>query len=190
MLLLASTSVYRRELLARLRLDFQVFSPRVDETPLPGEPPEQTALRLAEAKARAGATAFPRALVIGSDQVAELDGQRLEKPGSHAIAIQQLTLLSGRSAVFHTAVALLNAQTGTLRKQLVPTRVVFRSLSSRQIDAYLRSEQPYDCAGSAKSEGLGIALIQAIEATDPTALIGLPLIALTDMLAAEGVEVV
>jgi septum formation protein len=190
MLLLASTSVYRRELLARLRLPFEVFSPMVDETPLAGEAPESTALRLAENKAKAGANALPGALVIGSDQVAEVDGERLDKPGGHARAVQQLTLLSGRSAIFHTAVALLNTKTGAVQKRLVPTRVYFRSLNSRQIEAYLRSEQPYDCAGSAKSEGLGIALIRSIEGPDPTALIGLPLIALTDMLAAEGVDIV
>ena len=190
MLLLASTSVYRRELLVRLGLPFEVFSPMVDETPLPAEAPQSTALRLAEAKARAGASALPGALVIGSDQVAEVDGERLDKPGEHARAVQQLTLLSGRSAMFHTAVALLNTQTGAIRKQLVPTRVYFRSLNSRQIEAYLRRERPYDCAGSAKSEGLGIALIRSIEGSDPTALIGLPLIALTEMLSAEGVNIV
>ena len=190
MLLLASTSVYRRELLARLGLPFEVFSPMVDETPLLAEAPQTTALRLAEAKARAGASALPGALVIGSDQVAEVDGERLDKPGEHARAVQQLTLLSGRWAMFHTAVVLLNTQTGAIRKQLVPTRVYFRPLNSRQIEAYLRRERPYDCAGSAKSEGLGIALIRSIEGSDPTALIGLPLIALTDMLSAEGVNIV
>ena len=190
MLLLASTSVYRRELLARLGLPFEVFSPMVDETPLLAEAPQSTALRLAEAKARAGASALPGALVIGSDQVAEVDGERLDKPGEHARAVQQLTLLSGRSAMFHTAVVLLNTQTGAIRKQLVPTRVHFRPLNSRQIEAYLRRERPYDCAGSAKSEGLGIALIRSIEGSDPTALIGLPLIALTEMLSAEGVNIV
>ena len=190
MLLLASTSVYRRELLARLGLPFEVFSPMVDETPLLAEAPQSTALRLAEAKARAGASALPGALVIGSDQVAEVDGERLDKPGEHSRAVQQLTLLSGRSAMFHTAVVLLNTQTGAIRKQLVPTRVYFRPLNSRQIEAYLRRERPYDCAGSAKSEGLGIALIRSIEGSDPTALIGLPLIALTEMLSAEGVNIV
>ena len=190
MLLLASTSVYRRELLARLGLPFEVFSPMVDETPLLAEAPQTTALRLAEAKARAGASALPGALVIGSDQVAEVDGERLDKPGEHARAVQQLTLLSGRWAMFHTAVVLLNTQTGAIRKQLVPTRVYFRPLNSRQIEAYLRRERPYDCAGSAKSEGLGIALIRSIEGSDPTALIGLPLIALTEMLSAEGVNIV
>jgi septum formation protein len=190
MLVLASTSPYRRELLARLQLGFEVMSPGVDERPLPGESPAATAVRLAEAKARAGAAAFPDALVIGSDQVAELDGERLEKPGTHAVAVQQLTLVSGRSAMFHTALALLNAGTGRLHTRVVPVRVTFRSLSPAQIEAYLRREQPYDCAGSAKSEGLGIALIRRIDAEDPSALIGLPLIALVDMLAEEGHPVV
>jgi len=190
MLVLASASVYRRELLGRLGLPFEVAAPNVDEAPLAGEPPEQTALRLAQAKARAVAMRFERALVIGSDQVAELDGVRLDKPGSHAPARRQLHLLSGRAAVFHTAVALLNTASGSLHTRLVPTRVRFRQLDTAQIDAYLLKEQPYDCAGSAKSEGLGIALIEAIQADDPTALIGLPLIALTDMLLAEGCKVV
>jgi septum formation protein len=190
MLVLASTSAYRRELLARLRLPFEVAAPQVDETPRPGEPPAQTALRLAQDKARAVASRFPQALVIGSDQVAELDGERLDKPGSHERARNQLTLLSGRAAVFHTAVALLNSTTGRMQARMVPTRVRFRQIGAAQIEAYLLKEQPYDCAGSAKSEGLGIALIEAIEGDDPTALIGLPLIALTDMLIAEGRPVV
>jgi septum formation protein len=190
MLVLASTSPYRRELLSRLQVDFQVMSPGVDESPLPGESPQATAVRLAEAKARAGATRYPDALVIGSDQVAELDGDRLEKPGVHAVAVQQLQRLSGRSAVFHTALALLNASTGRLHTRVVPSRVTFRPLTASQIDAYLQREPAYDCAGSAKSEGLGIALIRSIEGDDPTALIGLPLIALADMLASEGRPVV
>jgi septum formation protein len=190
MLVLASTSPYRRELLSRLQLAFAVMSPGVDEAPLPGETPPATALRLAQAKAQAGAAHFPDALVIGSDQVAELDGERLEKPGVHPVAVQQLERLSGRSAIFHTAVALLNAKTGRLQTRLVPTRVAFRALAASQIEAYLHREPAYDCAGSAKSEGLGIALIRSIEGDDPTALIGLPLIALTDMLAIEGCPVV
>lgn len=189
-LILASTSPYRRELLARLRLPLETFAPEVDEAPLPGEAPETTALRLAHAKASAGRVRHPSALIIGSDQVADLEGQRLEKPGSHARAAAQLALLSGRSATFHTAVALLNAGSGMLRTQLVPTRVRFRTLTPGEIERYLQKEQPYDCAGSAKSEGLGIALLRSIEGDDPTALIGLPLIALTDMLRAEGVEVI
>ena len=190
MLILASTSAYRRELLARLRLPFEVAVPHVDETPRAGEPPAQTAVRLAQQKARAVASRYPRALLIGSDQVAELDGERLEKPGSHQRARNQLQLLSGRAAVFHTAVALLNSSSGRIQVRLVPTRVRFRHLAPAQIESYLLKEQPYDCAGSAKSEGLGIALIEAIEGDDPTALIGLPLIALTDMLIAEGHAVV
>jgi septum formation protein len=190
MLVLASTSRYRRQLLERLHLAFEIAAPAVDEAPLPGEMPQATALRLAQTKARAVAGAFPDALIIGSDQVAEIDGERLDKPGSHERAVAQLRLLSGRTAHFHTAVALLNSATGTVHTRLVPTRVRFRELKDATIEAYLRREQPYDCAGSAKSEGLGIALLHAIEGDDPTALIGLPLIALTDLLQAEGVEVV
>jgi septum formation protein len=190
MLVLASTSAYRRELLARLRLPFEVAAPHIDETPRAGEPPAETAVRLAQQKAHAVASRYPRALLIGSDQVAELDGERLEKPGSHQRARNQLQLLSGRAAVFHTAVALLNSSSGRIQVRLVPTRVRFRHFAPAQIESYLLKEQPYDCAGSAKSEGLGIALIEAIEGDDPTALIGLPLIALTDMLIAEGHAVV
>jgi septum formation protein len=189
MLVLASTSPYRQELLARLGLAFTVCSPGVDEAPWPNETPADTALRLAQAKARAGVARYPEAIVIGSDQVAELDGYRLDKPGSHERAARQLQMLSGRRADFHTAVAVLDPATDRMQVQLVPTRVQFRALTPRQIDAYLRREQPFDCAGSAKSEGLGIALLRGIESTDPTALIGLPLIALTEMLQAAGVEV-
>jgi septum formation protein len=190
MLILASTSAYRRELLQRLRLDFAVASPGVDEAPHAGESPAATAVRLAQAKASAVRSAFPQGLIIGSDQVAEIDGERLDKPGTHERAAAQLRRLSGRAARFHTAVALLNAATGAMHSRLVVTRVAFRELSPAAIDSYLRKEQPYDCAGSAKSEGLGIALLRAIEGDDPTALIGLPLIALTELLAAEGVRVV
>lgn len=190
MLVLASTSAYRRELLARLQLEFQVMAPGVDEQPLAGEAPAAMALRLAEAKARAGAARFPAALVIGSDQVAVLGDRRLDKPGLHQAAAEQLQALSGRTATFHTAVALLNASTGRLQARLVPAHVTFRRLSGAQIEAYLQRERPYDCAGSAKSEGLGIALIERIESDDPTALIGLPLIALVDLLSAEGCQVV
>jgi septum formation protein len=189
MLVLASTSPYRRELLARLGLAFTVCSPGVDEAAWRDETPADTALRLAQAKARAGAARYPQAVVIGSDQVAELDGHPLDKPGSHERAARQLAMLSGRSADFHTAVALLNSATARMQVRVVPTRVQFRPLTSRQIDAYLHREQPFDCAGSAKSEGLGIALLERIESHDPTALIGLPLIALTEMLQAEGLEV-
>jgi septum formation protein len=189
-LVLASTSPYRRELLSRLGLPFRVLAPRVDETPGPGEAPEATALRLAAAKARAGAQDFPDALIIGSDQVAEIDGQRLDKPGTHARAAAQLALASGRTVVFNTALALLNVASGRMQTALVPTRVAFRALSASQIETYLQRERPFDCAGSAKSEGLGIALIRSIEGEDPTALVGLPLIALVDLLQQEGVAVV
>jgi len=190
MLVLASTSRYRRELLSRLHLPFSVAAPDVDEAPLSGENPEQTALRLAAAKAAAVAPAYPGALVIGSDQVAECEGVRLDKPGTHERAAAQLAMLSGRRAAFHTAVALLHADSGRVRTRLVSTVVSFRTLSTAQIESYLRREHPYDCAGSAKSEGLGIALIESMEATDPTALVGLPLIALVSMLHTEGVDVV
>jgi septum formation protein len=190
MLVLASTSVYRRQLLSRLQLQFEVAAPEVDETPHAGEAPQASALRLAQAKARAVAGRFPRALIIGSDQVAELHGVRLDKPGTQARAHAQLALLSGQAAVFHTALALLDAASGRMQTSVVPTRVRFRSLTDLQIDSYLSKEQPLDCAGSAKSEGLGIALLEAIEGDDPTALIGLPLIALTGMLLAEGCPVV
>ena len=188
MLVLASTSRYRRELLSRLRLQFTTFSPDVDEAPAPGETPAQTALRLAADKARAAVSAFPEALIIGSDQVAELDGVRLDKPGNRERAQAQLHHASGREVVFHTAVALLRASTGETRSAMVPTAVRFRSITAHQIDTYLDLEQPYDCAGSAKSEGLGITLLERIAGDDPTALIGLPLIALTSLLAQFGVH--
>jgi septum formation protein len=189
MLVLASTSVYRRELLQRLRLPFDTFAPRVDETPLSGEAPEATALRLARAKARAAVASYPAALIIGSDEVAELDGQRLDKPGGRARAQEQLQRASGREVVFHTAVTLLEARSGRMRDKLVPTRVRFRSLTASQISAYLDAEQPYDCAGSAKSEGLGIALLEQIQGEDPTALVGLPLIAVVSLLQDAGLNV-
>jgi 7-methyl-GTP pyrophosphatase len=189
-LVLASTSPYRRELLSRLGVPFEVVAPDVDETPARGEEPEATALRLAEAKARAAAATFANALIIGSDQVAEIDGERLDKPGTHERAAGQLALVSGRTVVFSTALAVLNARTGSLQATLVPTRVSFRSLSAAQIQSYLRRERPFDCAGSAKSEGLGIALLRSIRGDDPTALVGLPLIALVDFLAKEGIAVV
>ena len=188
MLVLASTSVYRRELLMRLRLEFDTFAPRLDETPLTGELPEATALRLAQGKARAAAAAYPTALIIGSDQVAELDGMRLDKPGNREGAQEQLRRVSGHEVVFHTAVCVLRAQTGQLQDRVVPTRVRFRPLTQPQISAYLDREQPYDCAGSAKSEGLGIALLERIQGDDPTALIGLPLIALVTLLHDAGLS--
>jgi septum formation protein len=189
MLVLASTSVYRRELLARLHLEFETFAPSVDEAPLPDEPPALTALRLAGAKARSAATAFPTAVIIGSDQVAELDGLRLDKPGNREHAQEQLRRASGREVVFHTAISVLQAQLGRAQERVIPTRVRFRRLTASQISAYLDREQPYDCAGSAKSEGLGIALLEQIQGDDPTALIGLPLIALVSLLNDAGLGV-
>lgn len=188
-LVLASSSSYRCALLERLGLAFEAAAPGCDETPLPGEAAERTALRLAEDKARAVASRFPDALIIGSDQVATLGEQRLEKPGSHANAVQQLRRLSGQTATFNTAVVLLDAATASVQSRLVPCHVAFRALTEGQIEAYLRREQPYDCAGSAKSEALGIVLIARIETEDPTALIGLPLIALTEMLERAGLPV-
>ena len=188
-LILASTSRYRRELLARLRLPFDSVAPEVDETPQPKEAPSRLAERLAEAKSRAVAERFPQAVVIGSDQVADLDGSPLGKPGSHAAAVEQLQRLSGRSVVFHTAVAVSCLERGFFGAAAAPVRVRFRSLSAAEIEHYLRTEQPYDCAGSAKSEGLGIALLEAIDSDDPTALIGLPLIRTADLLRRVGVEV-
>ncbi|MEW5942573.1 MAG: Maf family nucleotide pyrophosphatase [Pseudomonadota bacterium] len=189
-LVLASTSPYRRELLARLQLPFEVFAPEVDETPLPDEQPEHTAARLAEAKARAAGQRFPTALIIGSDQVAVLDGMPLGKPHTHDNAVRQLRMMRGRQVIFHTALCLFNSRTGRAQTRVVPFTVHFRDLGDEQIEHYLRKEQPYNCAGSAKSEGLGIALIEKMEGDDPNALIGLPLIALVDMLRNEGVEVV
>lgn len=189
-LILASTSPYRRELLSRLKIPFAVCAPEIDETPLPGELPQQTAERLAVAKARAVADQFPDALIIGSDQVAILEGKVLGKPHSHDNAFRQLSTMSGKCVVFHTALCLFNSRSGRSQLRTVPVTVRFRSLSDAQIERYLAREQPYNCAGSAKSEGLGIALIEKIEGEDPNALIGLPLIALVDMLQNEGVEVV
>ena len=185
-LLLGSTSVYRRELLQRLRLPFTVAAPAVDETPLPGEPPAQLAQRLALAKAHAVATLHPEAVVIGSDQVADLAGQPLGKPGDHARATAQLQRMRGHTVVFHTAVAVVCHASGFVQTDLAPVRVRFRELSDAEIERYLRAEQPYDCAGSAKSEGLGISLLEAIDSDDPTALIGLPLIRTCRLLRAAG----
>ena len=185
-LVLGSTSVYRRELLQRLRLPFTVAAPAVDETPLPGEPPAQLAQRLALAKAHAVATLHPEAVVIGSDQVADLAGQPLGKPGDHARATAQLQRMRGHTVVFHTAVAVVCHASGFVQTDLAPVRVRFRELSDAEIERYLRAEQPYDCAGSAKSEGLGISLLDAIHSDDPTALIGLPLIRTCRLLRAAG----
>ncbi len=188
-LVLASSSPYRRELLARLHLPFEVMSPDVDETPLPNEKPQDTALRLAQLKARAVADKFPDALIIGSDQVAMLGDTQLGKPHTFDNAKKQLTAASGRKMTFHTALCLYNSKTGRMQARVVPINVQFRNLTEAQIERYLHKEQPYNCAGSAKSEGLGIALIERFEGDDPNALIGLPLIALVDMLNAEGVAV-
>lgn len=188
-LILASTSPYRKELLARLNLAFDSVAPEVDETPLADEQPTETACRLALAKAQAVRDRNPDSLIVGSDQVAICDGQRLDKPGNHANAVRQLQLASGRSVVFHTAVVLLNSSSGRIQTELVPTETRFRSLSAEEIVRYLRAEPAYDCAGSAKSEGLGISLLEEIRSPDPTALIGLPLIALCSMLRNENIVV-
>lgn len=188
-LVLGSTSVYRRELLARLRLPFAVEPPDVDETPGPGEAPEQIARRLSAAKAAAVARKHPGAIVIGSDQVADLDGEPLGKPGNHANAITQLRRMSGRTVVFHTALTVMCQDSGFVQHDLAPVRVRFRNLEDAEIEAYLRAEQPYDCAGSARSEGAGVALLDAIESDDPTALVGLPLIRTCRMLRAAGLRV-
>jgi septum formation protein len=188
-LVLGSTSVYRRELLSRLRLPFSVEPPHVDESPRPGESPEQLARRLAAAKAAAVAQRHPAALVIGSDQVADLDGEPLGKPGNHANALVQLRRMSGRMVVFHTALTLMCLESGFVQHDLAPVRVRFRALDDAEIEAYLRAEQPYDCAGSARSEGAGVALLEAIDSDDPTALVGLPLIRTCRMLRAAGLRV-
>ena len=187
-LILGSTSRYRRELLERLHLPFEVLSPQVDETPLPGEAPAALALRLALAKAHAVATLRPDAVVIGSDQVADLDGHPLGKPGTHEGAVAQLRQLSGRQAVFQTAVAVVYQRSGFAEVMLAPVTVRFRALSDAEIEHYLRTDQPYDCAGSAKSEALGIALLDTIECDDPTALIGLPLIRTSQLLRRAGIN--
>jgi septum formation protein len=186
---LGSTSPYRRELLARVGLGFDVAAPDVDETAMSGESPAALARRLAIAKARAVAKRFPDAAVIGSDQVADLDGQALGKPGSHAKAVAQLRLMRGQTVVFHTAVAVTCLATGFEQVDLADVRVVFRDYDDAEIEAYLRAEQPYDCAGSARSEGLGIAMLEAIESDDPSALVGLPLIRTARMLRAAGVRI-
>lgn len=188
-LILASTSRYRRELLSRLQVPFEVLAPDVDETPLPGESPSATALRLSVLKAQAAAASWPDALIIGSDQVLMLGNTQLGKPGNYANAFAQLKAMQGREMVFHTALTLLNSGTGRVQTRDVPTVVHIRQLSDAQIDAYLQKEMPYDCAGSARSESLGIALMERMDSTDPTALIGLPLITLTAMLANEGLDV-
>jgi septum formation protein len=188
-LILASTSLYRRELLGRLRIPFEVAAPRVDETPIPGEAPRALALRLALAKAQAVAVQFPQAVVIGSDQVADLEGQPLGKPGQHDRAVAQLQSMRGRVVIFQTAVSVVCQASGFADTQLASVKVQFRELSDAEIEAYLLAEEPYDCAGSAKSEGLGIALLDQIDNDDPTALVGLPLIRTCQMIRAAGVRI-
>lgn len=187
-LVLASTSAYRKMLLERLQLPFETDRPETDETPLPGEAPTALAERLAAEKARAVAGRWPDALIIGSDQVAYSGGEIFGKPGTEERAIAQLQRMRGKTVVFHTALALLNTRSGQLQIEGVPTEVRFRDLSDAEIRRYVAKERPLDCAGSAKSEGLGIALLDAMPGDDPTALIGLPLIALSRMLRAEGLE--
>ncbi len=187
-LILGSTSPYRRELLGRLRSPFEVAAPDVDETPQASETPRQLACRLAMAKARAVAAQFPACVVIGSDQVADLDGQTLGKPGNHARATTQLQQMRGKTVIFQTAVAVVCLETGFAQMDLAQVKVLFRDLSDAEIETYLQAETPYDCAGSAKSEGLGIALLESIENDDPTALVGLPLIRTCRMIQAAGVK--
>jgi septum formation protein len=188
-LVLGSTSRYRRELLERLRIPFDVAAPDVDETPRPGEAPRDIAVRLALAKARDVARHFPQAVVIGSDQVADLAGTPLGKPGTHDRAVEQLRWMRGQTVVFHTALAVVCEASGFELQDLAPVRVRFRDLSDGEIEAYLKAEQPYDCAGSARSEGLGIALLESIDSDDPSALVGLPLIRTCRMIRAAGVKV-
>jgi septum formation protein len=187
-LILGSTSIYRRELLGRLRIPFSVESPHVDESALPGEMPSNLAQRLALAKAQAVAERFPQAVVIGSDQVADLDGSALGKPVEHARAVLQLRQMSGKVVIFQTAIAVVCVASGFCQQALAPVKVKFRDLSDAEIENYLQAEQPYDCAGSAKSEGLGIVLLERIDNDDPTALVGLPLIRTAALLRAAGID--
>lgn len=189
-LILASSSIYRRELLTHLQIAFSCISPEVDETPLTNEQPQETALRLAQEKARKVALTNPKALIIGCDQVATLDGIQLGKPLNHDNATKQLRMMRGREVTFHSALCLYNAATQSMQAEVVPYVVQFRNLSDVQIESYLLKEQPYHCAGSAKSEGLGIAIIERMVGEDPNALIGLPLIKLVSMLQNEGVNVI
>ncbi len=186
---LASTSPYRRELLARLRIPFEIIAPEVDEVPLADESAQATAIRLAALKAATVAEHFRAHLIIGSDQVAECNGKRLDKPLRHEAAVDQLLQASGRTAVFYTAVVLLDTSSGHRQTDVIPTRVRFRKLGRDEIERYLAKEPAYDCAGSAKSEGLGIALLDSLQGSDPTALIGLPLISLSRMLRKAGLLV-
>ena len=189
-LVLASTSPYRKELLQRLGLEFTTAAPNVDESRRPSEVPEQLVRRLAEEKARAVATQFPDALIIGSDQVAVIGTEILTKPGTHENAVAQLQRCSGQTVTFLTGLCLFNARSGKAQIEVVPFRVHFRALNAAQIENYLRRERPYNCAGSFKSEGLGIALFDRLEGDDPATLIGLPLIRLTRMLEMEGMPVI
>lgn len=188
-LVLASTSVYRSELLARLRVPFQTAAPEVDETPLAEESAKQTSRRLSREKARAVASQYPDALIIGSDQVALLGNQQLGKPLSHDNAVRQLRSMRGQTVTFYTALTLFNARTEDTQTEVAINRVKYREITDAQIESYLHKEQPYHCAGSAKSEGLGIALISSMEGDDPNALVGLPLILLVNMLLKQGVEI-
>ena len=189
-LILASSSEYRRQLLQKLLIPFNSISPNVDESALAGEKPQETALRLAQEKAKKIGIEYPHALVIGCDQVATLDGEQLGKPLNHNNATAQLQKMRGREVVFHSALCLYNAATGNMQAKVVPYLVKFRQLSDEQIESYLTKEQPYHCAGSAKSEGLGIALFERMLGEDPNALIGLPLIKLITMLHNEGINVI
>lgn len=189
-LILASSSIYRRELLERLKIPFEVESPDIDETPFPEEKPEETALRLAEQKAKKVAQRHPDAFVIGCDQVAVLDGMQIGKPYTFENAFGQLKTMRGRKVIFHSALCLYNGKTGRMQSTIVPYAVTFKNYSDERIRNYLEKEAPYHCAGSAKSEGLGIVMIASMEGDDPNALIGLPLIALVTMLEREGIEIV
>ncbi len=188
-LVLASTSLYRSQLLSTLKIPFQTAAPDVDETPLSGESAEQTSLRLSQLKAQVVAKRFPDALIIGSDQVASLGSQQIGKPLNHDNAVRQLRAMRGKTVTFYSALSLLNAANGEIQTDAAITKVSFRNLSDEQIERYLKKEQPYHCAGSAKSEGLGIALISSIRGDDPNALIGLPLILLVSMLEKQGVSI-
>ncbi len=188
LVVLASTSPYRRELLARLRIPFETVAPETDESTLPGEPPSTTAQRLAEAKARAVVQRYPDALIIGSDQVAANGNERFGKPGRRENAITQLRLMRGKEVVFHTGLCVLNSATNRVQVRCVDTHVGFRDYSDAEIESYLDQEDALNCAGSAKSEGLGISLLRYLRGDDPNALVGLPLIALCEMLRAEGLH--
>ncbi|MGH8799584.1 MAG: Maf family protein [Casimicrobiaceae bacterium] len=186
-LVLASASPYRRDLLARLGLPFTTVAPGIDEAPLPAEAPADTAVRLAEAKARAAAVAHPDALIIGSDQIADFEGAAIGKPRDPAQALEQLKAMQGRTIVFHTGLVLLDAKSGRCRRALVDVASTFRQFDDSALEAYLARDEPYDCAGSVKVEALGIVLFTRVASDDPTALVGLPLVRLTDMLIAEGI---